>query len=73
MIPTRKPEKLKEEAKRLGINIRHIVEGSLQRAIVKEKRRIAEALRELADTGEELLVKEWIKAIKASRKGRSTT
>jgi len=74
VISVRVPKRLKEEAERLGINIRHVVEESLRHAIAKEKRRrVAEALRELADAGGELSVKEWIKAIRASREGRRIT
>ena len=44
----------REEAERLGMDIHCVVEESLRRAIIEErKKRIAEALKELAAAGED--------------------
>jgi len=73
VVSVRVPRQLKEEAERLGIDIRRVVEESLRRAVIEErKRRIAEALRELAAAGGDLTVEDWVEAVKASRRGRVT-
>ena len=48
------PSSSREEAERLGMDTRCVVEESLRRAIMEErKKRIAEALKELAAAGED--------------------
>ena len=72
VVSVRIPRQLKEEAERLGIDIRRVVEESLRRAVLEErKRRVAEALKEIAVAGGDLSIEEWIKAIKSARRGRS--
>ena len=62
----------KEEAERLGINIREVVERSLIEAIKEEKkRRMAEALREMAEAGGDMTPEDWVEAVKTSRRERS--
>jgi len=72
VVSVRIPKRLKEEAERLGVNIRQVVEESLRRAIEEErKRRAIEALRELAEACEGLSEDEWVDVIKAARRGRA--
>ncbi len=72
VVSVRIPKHLKEEAERLGVNIRQVIEESLRRAIEEEKRRrVMEALRELAEACEGLSEDEWVNVIKAARWGRT--
>ncbi len=71
VVSARIPRRLKEEAERLGIDIRRVVEESLRRAVEEERRkRVVEALRELAEAGAGLSVDDWVKAVKEARRGR---
>ncbi len=72
VVSVRVPKRVKEEAERLGINIREVVERSLIEAIKEEKkRRIAEALRELAEAGGDMTPEDWVDVVKTSRRERS--
>ncbi len=63
------PEELKEEAEKLEIDIRRVVEECLRRAIAEKKRKVlAEAIKQLVDAAGELPVDEWVEIIKSSRK-----
>ena len=71
VVSVRVPRRLKEEAERLGIDLRRLVEEALHRAIVEERRkRVAEALKELAEAGRSIGEDEWVRAVKESRRGR---
>ncbi len=71
VVSVRVPRRLKEEAERLGIDLRRLVEEALQHAIIEErKKRIAEALKELAEAGQPIREDEWVRAVKESRRGR---
>jgi len=68
VISVRVPKKLKDEAEKLGINIRETVQKSIIQAIEEEKaKRIAESLVELAGNMEDLSEEDWVKAIRESR------
>jgi len=72
VVSVRVPRRVKEEAERLGINIREVVERSLIEAIKEEKkRRMAEALRELAEAGGDMTPEDWVEAVRTSRRERS--
>ncbi len=72
VLSVRIPKKLKEEARRLGIDIRRVVEESLRKAIMEEKKkRIAKALKEIVETCNSLSIEEWVNSIRNARKGRS--
>lgn len=72
VVSVRVRKHLKEEAERLGIDVRRVVEEALYRAIVDEKKRkIVEALGELAASAGDISVEEWVEAVKASRRGRT--
>ena len=71
VVSVRVPRRLKEEAERLGIDLRRLVEEALHHAIVEERRkRVAEALKELAEAGRSIGEDEWVRAVKESRRGR---
>jgi post-segregation antitoxin (ccd killing protein) len=68
VISVRVPKKLKDEAEKLGIDIKETVRKSIIQAIEEEKaRRIAESLVELAKNMEGLSEEDWVKAIRESR------
>ncbi len=72
VVSVRIPKRLKEEAERLGVNIRQVIEESLRRAIEEEKRkRVMEALRGLAEACEGLSEDEWVNAIRVACRGRA--
>ena len=71
VVSVRVPRKLKEEAESLGIDIRRVVEEALRHAVKEErKKRIAEALKEIAEAGSLLSEEEWVKAVRDSRRRR---
>ena len=70
VLSVRVGRKLKEEAERLGINLRDVVERALREEIAKVK---AEKYKELLEDGlnaMDLSPEEWVKAIKESRRER---
>ncbi|MCD6444988.1 DUF4145 domain-containing protein [Candidatus Bathyarchaeota archaeon] len=71
VLSVRVRRELKEEVERLGIDVRKVVESSLEKAVMEAKRKRVEVLfrqlgGELADIGEE----EWVRLVRESRRGR---
>ena len=71
VLSVRVRRELKEEVERLGIDVRKVVESSLEKAVMEAKRKRVEVLfrqlgDELADIGEE----EWVRLVRESRRGR---
>lgn len=72
VVSVRVPRRLKEEAEELGIDLRRVVEEALRKAVEEERmRRLAEALQGLREAAEPgLEPRDWVEAVKASRRGR---
>ncbi len=63
------PEELKEEADKLEIEIRRVVEECLRRAIAAKKKEVlAEAIKQFVEATNGLPVEEWVETIKRFRK-----
>jgi len=61
---------LKEEAEKLGIDIRGLVEKALREEILKVKRERFRKLLEKALKNMDISVEEWVEAVKESRRER---
>lgn len=62
---------LKEEAEKLGIDFREVVEKALKEAIEEEKRRrLEKVVEEILELMKDVKEEEWIKVIKGWRRKR---
>ena len=62
---------LKEEAEKLGIDFREVVEKALKEAIEEEKRRrLEKVVEEILELMKDVKEEEWIKVIKEWRRKR---
>ncbi len=69
VISVRVPKELKEEAERLKIDIKKVVEESLRRAIIEKKKELlAKAIKQFVEATGNLSEEEWVEIIKNSRK-----
>ncbi len=69
VISVRVRKELKEEAERLGIDIRRVVEEALEEAVRREKlRRLSEAARAAAEELEKAGLEEWLEAVREARR-----
>ena len=70
VVSVRIRKELKEEAERLGIDLRKVVERAIKEEIIKAK---AEKFRQILDEGLRSIAttpEEWLKAVKESRRER---
>ena len=70
VLSVRIRRELKEEAERLGIDVRRVVEEALEREVLRVR---LERFRELVDkalSSMNVTVEEWVKAVRKSREGR---
>lgn len=68
VLSVRIRRELKEEAERLGIDVRSVVERALEEAVRREKmKRLVEAFREAAEELENVSLEEWVSAVKEAR------
>ncbi len=71
VLSVRVRKELKEEAERLGINIREVVEKALEESIERAKRElVTSALKAVWEELSKVPEDEWIRVIKESRRGR---
>lgn len=70
VISVRVRRELEEEAKRLGIDIKSVVEEALEKEIRKVKIERLKRLLDEALKSMNLSVEEWVNAVKESRYGR---
>ncbi len=71
VVSVRVPRELKEEAERLGIDLRRVVVDALQRAVEEERaRRVARALQALGQALKEVSEEEWVRTIREMRRSR---
>jgi hypothetical protein len=63
--------KVKEEAARLGVDVRGVVENALEEAVSQKKQaRLLEIAEQLKQEMKGVTEEEWVRAIKNSRKTR---
>jgi len=67
VLSVRVRRELKEEAERLGINIREVVERALEEEIRRRKVELFKEILEKALDSMEVSVEEWVRVIKESR------
>ena len=70
VLSVRVRRELKEEAEELGIDIRGVVEKALREEVLKVKRERFKRLLEKALKSMDVSVKEWVEAVKESRRER---
>jgi len=70
VLSVRIKRELKEEAEKLGIDIRGLVEKALREEILKVKRERFRKLLEKALKNMDISVEEWVEAVKESRRER---
>ncbi len=69
VISVRVRRELKEEAEKLGIDIRRVVEKALEDVVRREKiRRLVEAFREAAEELDRVGLEEWVAAVREARR-----
>ena len=69
VISVRVRRKLKEEASRLGVDVRDVVEDALEKAIRAQKeKRTREAIEEIKREMHGVTKEQWVRAVKQSRK-----
>jgi hypothetical protein len=69
VLSVRVRRELKEEAERLGINIREVVEKALEEAIREaRRRRIEEALEDMARRVRGMSGEDWVRIIREGRR-----
>ena len=70
VLSVRVRRELKEEAEKLGIDIRSVVERALEEAIRREKlRRLQEAFRRASEEFSRITLEEWVSAVREARRG----
>nr|WP_167827863.1 DUF4145 domain-containing protein [Pyrolobus fumarii] len=70
VLSVRIRRELKEEAEKLGIDIRSVVERALEEAIRREKiRRLLSAAREAVRELSRVELEEWVAAVREARRG----
>ncbi len=70
VLSVRVRRELKEEAERLGLDLRAVVEKALEEAVRREKlRRLVEAARGAADELNGVSIEEWVGAVREAREG----
>ena len=71
VISVRVNKKLKEEAARLGVDVRKVVENALESAVSEQKeKKVKEAITRVKHDMKGVSEEEWIQSIKNSRKRR---
>ncbi|MCL5068890.1 MAG: DUF4145 domain-containing protein [Thaumarchaeota archaeon] len=72
VISIRVDKKVKEEAARLGVDVREVVENALEEAILRQKEsRLKQAIENVKREMKSVSEEEWVQAIKSSRKRRA--
>ena len=70
ILSVRIRRELKEEARRLGIDLRRVVERAIEEEILRaKKRRLRELLRKALESAE-ITEEEWVEAVKEARAER---
>ncbi len=70
VLSVRIRRELKEEAEKLGIDIRGVIEKALEEAIRRERiRRLVSAAREAARELSRVELEEWVAAVREARRG----
>ena len=70
ILSVRIRRELKEEARRLGIDLRRVVERAIEEEILRaKKRRLRELLRKALESAE-ITEEEWVKAVEEARAER---
>ena len=67
VLSVRVRRELKEEAERLGLDLRSVVERALEEEVCKAKLRRFKELVDRALSGTNLSVEEWVAAVRESR------
>ncbi len=70
VLSVRIRKELKEEAKRLGIDLRSVIEKALEEEIRRAKKRYLKNIIEKCLNNMEISDSEWVKAVKESRSER---
>ncbi len=71
VISVRVDRKVKEEAARLGVDVRGVVQNALEQAVSQKKQaRLQKVVEELKQEMKGVSEEEWVRAIKNSRKTR---
>uniref|UniRef100_A0A7C3SN98 DUF4145 domain-containing protein n=1 Tax=Thermofilum pendens TaxID=2269 RepID=A0A7C3SN98_THEPE len=70
VLSVRVGKELKEEALRLGVDIRAVVERALEEEVRRVKRERFRRLLEEALEGCEVTVEEWVRAVRETRRER---
>jgi antitoxin component of RelBE/YafQ-DinJ toxin-antitoxin module len=71
VISVRVKREIKEEASRLGIDLRDVVEDALERAIhVQNEKRTKKAIEGIKQEMKGVSEEQWVQAVKQSRKKR---
>jgi len=71
VLSVRVRRELKEEAERMGINIKEVVERALEKAIFERREELLRrSLKEFRESMEGLPEAEWVKAIRKTREER---
>ena len=72
VISVRVDKKVKEEATRLGMDIRQVVESALESAVARRKEReVKAAIQRIKNEMKDVSEEEWVQAIWNSRKRSS--
>ena len=70
VVSVRVRRELKEEAEKLGIDIRSVVERALEEAVRREKlRRLLGAIRAAARELDRVSLEEWVAAVREAKRG----
>jgi post-segregation antitoxin (ccd killing protein) len=70
VLSVRVGRELKEEALRLGVDVRAVVEKALEEEVRRVKKERFRRLLEEALKGCDVTVEEWVEAVKEARRGR---
>ena len=74
VISVRVDKRVKEEAARLGIDVRQVVESALEDAVSRRKEtKVIEAIKRIKHEMKDVTEEEWVQAIKNSRKRKPTS
>jgi post-segregation antitoxin (ccd killing protein) len=68
VLSVRVKRELKEEALRLGIDVRSVIERALEEEVRRAKREKFRGLLEEALKGCDMTVEEWVRAVKENRR-----